>query len=75
MAESGAEKRLFIVRVYPEGGPLSLVIRLATSTREAEDFAMEKTGFTEASTKVTMKVDECPLDEAMFISIGGHASD
>ena len=70
MAEPNAEKKLFVVRVYPESGPLSLIMRLATSAREAEDFAKKRVGFTDAA----IKVHECALDEEMLISIGEKPS-
>ena len=62
MPESG--KSLFAVRVHPENGPDSIVIRLASSAQEAEELAKGKAGLADAPATAY----ECPADEAIVIS-------
>ena len=69
MPESG--KSLFAVRVHPENGPDSIVIRLASSAQEAEELAKGKAGLADAPATAY----ECPTDEAILISFRETASD
>ena len=66
MSESSTAKRLFAVRIHPKSGPHSIVISLASSPDQAEEFARGKAGFLDAPATV----DECPEGEAIYISFG-----
>lgn len=64
MPKSEDGKSLFAVRVHPKNGPDSIVIRLASSAEEAEDFARGKVDLADAP----VKAYPCPTDKAIVIS-------